>query len=130
MKVDITVGNSPLLLAQPHGGNEIPEKLFSRLNDNGKAIADTDWHITQLYADLVDDVTIVTTPVHRYVIDANRGADDASLYPGQNTTGLCPTTTFDGAAIYVPGEEPDEAEIAERQKTYHQPYHNALAEQL
>ncbi len=32
--------------------------------------------------------------------------DDASLYPGQNTTGLCPVTDFDGEPIYRPGAEP------------------------
>ena len=130
MKPDITIGNSPLLLAQPHGGVEIPEELFSRLNANGKAIADTDWHITRLYANLLDGVTIVSTPIHRYVIDANRNPNDESLYPGQNTTGLCPTTTFDGTPINLSGKEPDEDEIAQRQKKYHQPYHDALAEQL
>jgi len=130
MKADITIGNSPLLLAQPHGGVEIPQELFTRLNANGKAMADTDWHITRLYANLLEDVTIVSTPVHRYVIDANRNPNDESLYPGQNTTGLCPTTTFDGALIYLDGEEPDEDEIAQRQQQYHQPYHDALREQL
>jgi formiminoglutamase len=130
MKADITIGNSPLLLAQPHGGIEIPEELFSRLNANGQALADTDWHITRLYADLLDDITIVSTPVHRYVIDANRNPNDESLYPGLNTTGLCPTTNFDGAPIYLDGEEPGEDEIAQRQQLYHQPYHDALTEQL
>lgn len=130
MNPDIRIGNSPLLLAQPHGGVEIPEKLFSRLNPNGRAIADTDWHITRLYDELVDDVTIVSTPIHRYVIDANRNPNDESLYPGQNTTGLCPITTFDGAPIYLPGEEPNEDEMTHRQQKYHQPYHDAVNEQL
>lgn len=130
MKADIAIGNSPLLLAQPHGGIEIPEELYSRLNANGKAMTDTDWHITRLYADLLDDITIVSTPVHRYVIDTNRNPNDESLYPGQNTTGLCPTTTFDGAPIYLDGEEPGEDEIAQRQEQYRQPYHDALTEQL
>jgi len=130
MRPKITIGNSPLLLAQPHGGVDIPENIVSRLNTQGKALADTDWHISRLYAGLENDVTIVSTPIHRYVIDANRNPSDESLYPGQNTTGLCPATTFDGAAIYLPGEEPDETEIAERQKIFHQPYHDALANQL
>ncbi len=130
MKVGLTLGNSPLLLTQPHGGTDIPDDIYSRLKDNGRAIADTDWHITKLYADLVDDVTIVSTPVHRYVIDANRGPEDESLYPGQNTTGLCPTTTFDGVDIYLEGEQPDAEEIAGRQKDFHQPYHNTISEQL
>ena len=76
------------------------------------------------------DATVVSTPIHRYVIDANRDPADESLYPGQNTTGLCPTTTFDGTPIYHDGQEPSADEIAARQRSYHQPYHDALREQL
>lgn len=130
MKPEVQTGDSPLLLAQPHGGTEVPNSIYARLNQHGHALADTDWHITRLYADLIDDVTTVSTPIHRYVIDANRDPADQSLYPGQNTTSLCPTTTFDGTPIYRDGEEPSADEIAERQKNYHQPYHDALREQL
>ena len=126
----VTLGDSPVLLAQPHGGTEVPEAILARLNADGRALADTDWHITRLYDGLLADASVVSTPVHRYVVDANRGADDASLYPGQNTTGLCPTTTFDGKPIYREGQEPSADEIAERQRRYHQPYHDALGEQL
>lgn len=130
MKLDIHPGNSPLLLTQPHGGTEIPDPILARLNQHGQARADTDWHISRLYADLIDDVTIVSTPIHRYVIDANRDPADRSLYPGQNTTGLCPTTTFDGTDIYLDGQAPSIDEIRERQQLYHQPYHDALSEHL
>lgn len=130
MKLQIISGDSPLVLAQPHGGVEIPQNIFRRLNATGQALEDTDWHIQRLYHGLIDDVTVVSTPTHRYVIDANRDPSDQSLYPGQNTTSLCPTTTFDGRPIYRDGEEPGEAEICERQQQYHQPYHDAVAEQL
>ncbi len=130
MKPQVTLGDSPLLLAQPHSGVEVPQDIYNRLNANGQAIADTDWHITRLYANLINDVTFVSTAIHRYVIDANRNPSDESLYPGQNTTGLCPVTTFDGAPIYLDGEEPGEDEIIQRQLHYHQPYHDALGEQL
>lgn len=123
-------GDSPLLLAQPHGGTEIPPAILARLNQQGHLKADTDWHIARLYADLIDEVTIVGTPIHRYVVDANRDPADQSLYPGQNTTSLCPTTTFDGTEIYLQGQAPSADEIRQRQRDYHQPYHDALREQL
>ncbi len=126
----ITVGDGPLLLAQPHGGIEIPDAIAARLNRLGLERADTDWHITRLYDDLIADATIVSTPIHRYVVDANRDPADTSLYPGQNTTSLCPTTSFDGRSIYRDGEEPSADEIEERRQTWHQPYHDAIAEQL
>ena len=130
MKPAVTRGDGPVLLAQPHGGTEVPKAILTRLNAEGQALADTDWHITRLYDGLLANASVVSTPVHRYVIDANRGADDASLYPGQNTTGLCPTTTFDGKPIYRADQQPSQDEIATRQKTYHQPYHDALRDQL
>jgi len=130
MKPDISIGDSPIILAQPHGGIEIPQHILNRLNPKGRAMEDTDWHITRLYDGLVDNITVVSTPIHRYVVDANRDPSDESLYPGQNTTSLCPTTTFDGAAIYLEGEEPSEDEIVDRQQQYHAPYHSALREQI
>lgn len=130
MKLKISIGDGPLVLAQPHGGVEIPQSILSRLNPTGRAMPDTDWHISRLYEGLIGHTTVISTPVHRYVIDANRDPSDASLYPGQNTTGLCPTITFDGQPIYREGEEPGDDEIRERSQQYHAPYHNALREQL
>jgi formiminoglutamase len=130
MTPEVVVGQGPLLLAQPHGGTDIPQDIAARLNDLGLARADTDWHITRLYDGLVEDATRVSTPLHRYVIDANRDPADQSLYPGQNTTSLCPTTSFDGKPIYRPGQEPSADEIAERRARFHQPYHDALEQQL
>jgi formiminoglutamase len=129
MKPRVVIGDGPLLLAQPHGGIEIPESISQRLNARGLARADTDWHIGRLYDELLADASVVSTPVHRYVIDANRDPADESLYPGQNTTGLCPTTTFDGEPIYLDGQEPSADEIEQRLRDYHRPYHDALREQ-
>lgn len=130
MKPEVSIGDSPLLLAQPHGGIEIPETIWRRLNPRGHQRADCDWHISRLYAALIDDISVVSTPIHRYAIDANRDPADKSLYPGQNTTSLCPTTTFDGEPIYLDGQTPSADEIQQRQLDYHQPYHDALREQL
>ncbi len=51
--------------------------------------------------------TIVRTLLSRSVIDVNRDPSGASLYPGQATTELCPTTTFDGEPLYRAGQAPD-----------------------
>jgi formiminoglutamase len=64
------------------------------------------------------------------VIDVNRDPSGASLYPGQATTELCPTTTFDGEPLYRAGQAPDEDEIAERRRRWFEPYHAALADEL
>jgi formiminoglutamase len=128
--LEVTQGASPLVLGLPHTGTDVPEDIAQGLNATGRALADTDWHIHDLYAGLVDDVTTVRTTIHRYVIDVNRDPEGASLYPGQNTTTLCPLTDFDGHDIWQEGAAPDDAEIARRRDLYHGPYHAALAFEL
>jgi N-formylglutamate deformylase len=130
MPVAVTKGDSPVILGLPHGGTHVPDALLTRLNDRGRALSDTDWHIAQLYQGLLPGVTTVEATVHRYVIDANRDPAGASLYPGANTTSLCPTTDFDGLDIWTAGQEPSADEIAARQAQYHAPYHAALAAEV
>lgn len=128
--VEVIEGAGPIVLGQPHGGTWLPDEAAEALNERGRGLADTDWHITQLYDGLLDDVTVVRATFSRYLIDANRDPSGRSLYPGQNTTGLCPTTDFDGHPIYHAGQEPDEADVAGRVKAFHAPYHAALAGEL
>lgn len=128
--IEVVQGSGPVVLGLPHTGTDVPDRIWDRLNNRGRALADTDWNIHRLYDGLLDNVTTVRTPVHRYVIDVNRGPEDASLYPGQNTTGLCPVTDFNGQAIYRDKQEPDAQEIKTRQETWHQPYHRTLSTEL
>ena len=127
---EITRGDGPIILGQPHGGTWLPDDLMARLNDNGRMLADTDWHIARLYDGLLGRATVVRATVHRYAIDANRDPAGVSLYPGQNTTGLCPVTDFDGTPIWQPGQEPGPDEILARRDAYHAPYHAALAGEI
>jgi N-formylglutamate deformylase len=126
----VTEGQGPVILAQPHGGTHVPEEIFRRLNRRGQGLDDTDWHINRLYAGLLDEASVVQSHIHRYVIDANRDPNGQSLYPGRNTTSLCPLTDFDGDPIWIEGQQPSEHEIQQRRASYHQPYHNALLEQI
>ena len=127
---DVISGDSPLVLAQPHGGTWVPDDLMDRLNDTGRGLSDTDWHIDSLYDGLLPGCTIIRSNVHRYVIDANRDPDGASLYPGQNTTTLCPLTDFDGVDIWRSGQNPSADEIETRRIAYHAPYHAAIEAEL
>ncbi len=128
--VTVNAGDSPVILGFPHGGTFVPDAIKARLNDNGLILADTDWHIAKLYDGLLPGATRVEATFHRYVIDANRDPTGHSLYPGQNTTSLCPVTDFDGAAIWKPGEEPTAEDIEARRTAWHAPYHAALAAEV
>ena len=130
MLVEVVRGQGPVILGLPHTGTWLPDEVFARLNDRGQGLADTDWHVHELYAGLLPGATTVRAVFHRYLVDANRGPDDASLYPGQNTTGLCPVTDFDGRPIWREGEAPGPEEVAERTAAYHAPYHRALAAEI
>jgi N-formylglutamate deformylase len=121
-------GSGPIILAMPHGGTFVPNGIAVKLNANGRLLADTDWHIAQLYGGLLPEATIVQSMFHRYVIDANRDPSGASLYPGQNTTSLIPLTDFDNQPIWQ--EPPTDADTAERIATFHAPYHQALTAEI
>ncbi|OEO30001.1 N-formylglutamate deformylase [Devosia insulae DS-56] len=123
-------GTSPVILAFPHTGTYVPPAIWDQLDDNGKILADTDWHIHQLYRALLPGASTIRATHHRYVIDVGRNPTGASLYPGQNTTGLVPETDFDGMPIWSEGEYADAAETQRRLAVFHAPYHTALAAEV
>ena len=127
---EVRRGTSPVVLGFPHTGTFVPPDIRARLNDNGRRLADTDGHIHDLYDGLLDGATTVCATFHRYVIDANRDPTGASLYPGQNTTGLVPESDFDGRAIWKEGAGPTADDIAARLAEFHAPYHAALAAEI
>ncbi len=124
-------GSTPLLISLPHDGTQLPDELAERIAPAARLVPDTDWHMSRLYEFAIGMGASVLVPSYsRYVIDLNRPPDNASLYPGQNTTGLCPAVQFSGEAIYLPGNEPDGAEIEARRQQYWQPYHDVLREEI
>jgi N-formylglutamate deformylase len=124
-------GTAPLLISLPHDGTTLPEDLFARITPAARLVPDTDWHVSRLYEFARELGASMIVPTYsRYVIDLNRPRDNASLYPGQNTTGLCPIVQFSGEPIYQAGQEPSNSEIVERIETYWRPYHEALREEI
>ena len=124
-------GRAPLLVSLPHDGTALPDDIAARLTDAARRVPDTDWHVARLY-DFARGLgaSILVPRWSRYVVDLNRPPDDTSLYPGQNTTGLCPVVQFSSQPVYRPGLEPDAAEVAARVDRYWRPYHDALAAEL
>jgi formiminoglutamase len=115
----------------PHTGTDIPAELLSGFVSPWLAVKDTDWHVEKLYAFAERlDATLVRTGISRSVIDPNRDPSGVSLYPGQTTTELCPTTTFDGESLYRAGAAPAAAQIEARRRAYFEPYHRAIDAEL
>lgn len=124
-------GTGPVIVSFPHTWTQFAGDLEGRLVSSWQARKDTDWWVDQLYGFVKDQVaTMIGTLISRTVIDVNRDPSGASLYPGQATTELCPTTTFDGEPLYKSGCEPSPAEIAARHQQFFDPYHAALAGQI
>ena len=125
-------GGSPLVISLPHVGTLLPPALEARLTDEARALPDTDWHVDQLYDFAFESGhTVLRALYSRYVIDLNRPPDDAALYPGTATSGLCPTLDFHGVPLYRDGTQAvPPAEVEERLQRYWRPYHAALAAQL
>src|SRR6201995_1992842 len=129
--LSVVRGEAPLIVSMPHTGVDIPQDIESGLVSAWRARKDTDWWVNLLY-DFAHTLgaTVIRTAISRTVIDVNRDPSGASLYPGQATTELCPTTTFDGESLYHPGQEPTPDEIARRRAEWFDPYHAALAAEV
>ena len=124
-------GHAPLLVCLPHVGTELPDDQRWRYVERAFDFEDTDWHLEKLY-DFVRELgaSLIVPRYSRYLIDLNRPREDTPMYPGMNTTELCPTRFFTGDPLYRDGSEPDSAEIALRIQRCWQPYHDALRAEL
>jgi len=124
-------GTAPLLISLPHDGTALPDDIAARLVPTARRVPDTDWHVSHLYAFARELGASMLVPKYsRYVVDLNRPPDDVSLYPGQNTTGLCPTVRFSGEPVYLSRQEPSAEEVVQRVERYWRPYHAALIEEI
>lgn len=129
--INVHQGEAPLVVSVPHAGTDLPHEIVDRLVSSELAIKDADWFMDRIYGFARDlGATFIRTSISRTAIDVNRDPSGASLYPGQPTTGLVPTETFDGEPLYKDGWLPDEAEIIRRRNAYFTPYHVALAQEL
>ncbi|WP_374192474.1 N-formylglutamate deformylase [Trinickia acidisoli] len=124
-------GNVPLLISIPHLGTDIPPDIRRQLTDVADVVADTDWHLDRLYDfAIAAGASVLGARVSRYVVDLNRPSTGESLYPGQTTTGLCPTETFRGEPLYPNAGAADATEVERRLNAYWRPYHAKLRMEL
>ena len=124
-------GSVPLLLSMPHAGTDIPDDIAAAMAPCALARADTDWHLPDLYAFAHSlGASMLSARWSRYVIDLNRPPEDTNLYPGQDTTRLCPIDTFGRERLYQPGREAEGKEIERRLERYWHPYHRQLRAEL
>ncbi len=131
MDFHFKAGSIPLLVSMPHVGTDIADDIAAHMTPCALTRADTDWHLAQLY-DFLGEMGASTIAARwsRYVIDLNRPPEDTNLYPGLDTTGLCPVDTFGREALYQQGHAPDEMQVRGRLERYWRPYHAQLRAEL
>lgn len=131
MDYQFKAGSIPLLVSMPHVGTDIPDDLLAAMTPAAVDKQDTDWHLVRLYEFLGEmGASTLAARWSRYVIDLNRPPENTNLYPGQDTTGLCPVDTFHREPLYREGHTPDEAEVRRRLQAYWKPYHDQLRAEL
>jgi N-formylglutamate deformylase len=124
-------GTRPLVVSFPHSGTWIPPSLAKDMTDAALQRADTDWHLPRLYDFLADlGVSVLEATHSRFVIDLNRPLDDVNLYPGKDTTSLCPIDTFRKQPVYRAGCTPGPEAIRARTERYWVPYHRRLSGEI
>ena len=124
-------GSTPLLISVPHDGRLLPESIERRMTPAGSDIADTDWHVAKLYEFVHElDASILVADYSRYVVDLNRPPDDAALYEGQISTGICPSMSFAGEYLYEDMGVVAAEDIRERVDAYWLPYHSLIESKL
>jgi len=124
----------PILLSIPHCGTSFPSDISSQLNEaHLMQQDDTDFFLDKLY-DFAPamGITVISAVFHRWVIDLNRDPQSKPLYnDGRIITSLCPTTDFNGNAIYKDGrKEISASEVEDRKEKYFWPYHYKVKELL
>ena len=129
--LEVRRGSETVVVSFPHTGTAIPAEIEAQLVSPWRSRKDTDWWVDELY-DFAPalGITTVRTALSRTVIDVNRDPSGKSLYPGTNTTDLCPIATFDNESLYLPEMNPDGTEIARRLDRWFTPYHAAIRAEL
>jgi N-formylglutamate deformylase len=131
MEFRFKAGRLPMLVSMPHAGTDIPDEVADTLAPCAAARADTDWHLPELYGFLEEmGISTISARWSRYLIDLNRPPENTNLYPGLDTTGLCPLDTFGRERLYREGMEPDGAQVQRRLERYWRPYHEQLRAEL
>ena len=131
MEFRFKAGRLPMLVSMPHAGTDIPDEVADTLAPCAAARADTDWHLPELYGFLEEmGISTISARWSRYLIDLNRPPENTNLYPGLDTTGLCPLDTFGRERLYKEGMEPGQAEVGRRLERYWRPYHEQLGAEL
>ncbi|MBT3585609.1 MAG: N-formylglutamate deformylase [Halobacteriovoraceae bacterium] len=124
----------PILVSCPHVGTHFPKGLTEKFQTGHvEAPEDTDWHVHQLYNFSTGlGIPLLRSYYSRYVLDLNRPKTEEKLYQdGRVESGLFPTHTFSGKALYKNEQQiigPEDKK--DRLHNFYFPYHQQISKIL
>ena len=131
--VEPTGPKVPIVISVPHSGIEFPDEVKDHyLESQIDKLDDTDWFVHDVY-DFASElgITLIHAKYSRWLIDLNRDPESKPLYnDGRIITGLCSRTDFFGVPIYKAAQDPTQAEVERRLKTYYWTYYEKVREVL
>jgi N-formylglutamate amidohydrolase len=115
----------PIAIVIPHAGLAVPPEVNGRIALTSEQI----FNEADVYADQIFDfreqvLFWVNFPYARAILDMNRLDDPARTRPGD---GIVKWQTSYGDPVYLPGQQPDEAEERQLISHYWQDWHEQLA---
>lgn len=114
----------PLVISIPHCGTEVPVDIAKGLALSPSQVAESeDVGTREVFAGL-PVLAIQAARWSRLVVDLNRDPHDLG------SRGVIARADYFGRTVFKPGFEPDRAETMRRVKSYHQPYHDQLSQNL
>jgi N-formylglutamate amidohydrolase len=110
-----------LVISVPHAGSEVPPAIRPSLaQTESQILATVDVGTAQIFGPLPAAAVIIAR-WSRFVVDLNR--DHRQL----DEKGVIAQTDYFGQPVFLPGQEPNQAEIESRIDRYFRPYHRRLA---
>lgn len=114
----------PLVLSLPHCASALPPEIAPTLAlDPYRCLVEADLGTAEVFAGL-PVLACLQARWSRLAVDLNRDAQD------RGPQGVVALVSFGGRPVFLPGQEPDAAEIQRRLAAYYHPYHRRLAQTL
>lgn len=128
MPVEIVRCNSPLIVALPYTGANMPRTLIERLARKNTLFTAPDRFLLRLLDEFAEDTNLIHANFRRFLSDADCPSSRA---PRQQENGMIgPVPVLDRYGTSIWDHPPSMKEATNWRAMYYAPYHAALAAQL
>lgn len=128
MPVSLIRQASPVIVALPYTGTDIPRFVTDRLHDPARHLSAPDLFLDRLLHSLIQRFTLVRANFHRYLCDVDAVSPQAPRGLQKGMIGVVPLLDDTGAPLW--DRPPGSQEAATWRAMYYAPYHAALAAEI